>query len=317
MRAELEQLRILLIVTEAGSFTAAAAQRNADVSAISRAIHDLEQRIGVSLFERLPGGVRLTDAGQSYVASARDILERHEQAALHARRAARLRSLHLSLGFVWSETSKHMVELLRTFATDLPTISVNLVEAGNDELIAKVRSDRLDAAITATDPPPFPRLKVVPHLASMPLWLESIAAVLPTVDELRSLDWSDLACKRLLCRATDDWPRFVRHVERMGGPTLVFEPHAVSQEGVLGLVAAGLGWTLIPTSFSHLLPNDLRVVPITSVGTDHRPRCENGALVFITLMSDSDQFLTYHLDDGTDVPIDMAVFRALDEASRA
>jgi hypothetical protein len=50
--------------------------------------------------------------------------------------------------------------------------------------------------------------------------------------------WADLAGARLLCRTVDDWPRFARHVERLGGPRLAFEPHAVSQEGVLGLVAA-------------------------------------------------------------------------------
>lgn len=52
------------------------------------------------------------------------------------------------------------------------------------------------------------------------------------------------------------------------------------------------------------------------VGTDHTPQCENGALVFITLFSDCDQFLTYHMADGSDVPIDISVFRALDQASR-
>ncbi len=40
---DLRHLRIVIAVAEGGSFTAAANERNADVSAISRAVHDLEQ----------------------------------------------------------------------------------------------------------------------------------------------------------------------------------------------------------------------------------------------------------------------------------
>lgn len=159
-----------------------------------------------------------------------------------------------------------MVNLLRSVAVDFPTLAIELVEVGNDELAARVRTDRLDVAIAATDPPPLPRLKSIDALATMPLWLEPLSAVLPATRNAVQVTWTELAAERLLCRAIDDWPRFVRHVERLGGPTLAFEPHAVSQGSLLGLVEAGLGWTLIPESLSHLLPLGVRKVPITSAG---------------------------------------------------
>ena len=51
-------------------------------------------------------------------------------------------------------------------------------------------------------------------------------------------------------------------------------------------------------------------------GSDHRPMSGPGADVFVTLQSTNDEFLVYHLDDGSTFPIDMAVLRELDSASR-
>lgn len=256
----------MVAATDCGSLSGAARKLNTEVSAVSRAVRELESDLGVALFDRLPRGVQLTEAGASYVSSARDILERFERAGLNARQAGSGRSLPLSLGFVWSVTSKPMVELLRAFTTDLPTVAVAVVEAGNDDLVARVRSGRLDVAISATDPPPLTRLKPVEGLSTLPVWIEPLADVVPQDSPLKVATWGDLVEARLLCRSVDDWPRFVRHVERLGGPTLTFEPQAVSQEGILGLVAAGLGQTIIPASLSHLLPAGVRAVPIVSPG---------------------------------------------------
>lgn len=266
MRSDLDQLRLLLAIADRGSFTAAAGERNMEVSAVSRSVRSLESALGVALFDRLARGVRLTIAGRSYVASARDILYRYERAGLDARQASSGRPMHLEVGLVWSATSKPVVDLFRRFAADCPNVAVAAVEAGNDDLIEQVRSGRLDVAIAATDPPPLHRLKPVSALSVLPLWLEPLSAVVPANVALEKASWDDLATARLLCRTVDDWPRFVSHVVRLGGPTLTFEPQAVSQEALLGLVAANLGWTLAPASLSHLFSSDVRSVPIVSQG---------------------------------------------------
>lgn len=257
-----------MAAADRGSFSAAAMHLNIEISAVSRAVRDLEDSIGVAIFERLPRGVRLTGPGDIYVSSARDIIQRYERASVNARLAVVGRVLHLSIGFPWSAASKPMVGLLRSFAEDLPASAVAVVEVANDELLDRVRTGTLDVAIAATDPPTLPRLKSVGVLSTLPLWLEPLTAVGPATLNVALVTWADLAKVRLLCREIDDWPRFVRHVERLDGTRLVFEPHAVSQEGVLGLVAAGLGWALLPSSLDHLLPADVRAVPVTSTGAE-------------------------------------------------
>jgi DNA-binding transcriptional LysR family regulator len=152
--ADLKHLRIVIAAAECGSFSSAALQLNTEVSAVSRAVRELEDDLGVALFERLPRGVRLTEAGRSYVVSAGEVIERYERASVDARRAGAGQVLQLAIGLVWSAASKPVVQLLRAFAADFRTVGVELLEGANDGLTDRVRSGRLDVAIAATDPPP-------------------------------------------------------------------------------------------------------------------------------------------------------------------
>jgi DNA-binding transcriptional LysR family regulator len=167
--ADLRHLRVVIAAAECGSFSSAALQINSDVSAISRTVRDLEEILGVALFERLPRGIRLTAAGDSYVASAREILARCERAAIEARLAGTGRALQLTIGSPCSATSKPFNKLLRSFAARSSDIAIEVVEADNNELINRIKSGRLDIALAATDPPPMPRLKELEMLSTRPL----------------------------------------------------------------------------------------------------------------------------------------------------
>lgn len=68
-------LRVLRQIAESGSFTAAAAHLGYTQSAVSRQAAALERSAGTALFERLPGGVRLTPAGLTLLRHARTILD--------------------------------------------------------------------------------------------------------------------------------------------------------------------------------------------------------------------------------------------------
>lgn len=67
----LRQLALVLAVAEAGSIQAAAAELHLGQPAVSRSVRALERRLGVELFERLPRGVRPTEAGEVVLAFAR------------------------------------------------------------------------------------------------------------------------------------------------------------------------------------------------------------------------------------------------------
>jgi DNA-binding transcriptional LysR family regulator len=72
---ELRHLRYFLAVGEEQHYGRAARRLCVAQPALSRQIQDLENEIGFVLFERLPRGVKLTDAGKLFLNDARRILE--------------------------------------------------------------------------------------------------------------------------------------------------------------------------------------------------------------------------------------------------
>src|SRR6059058_1857407 len=85
---ELRHLRYFVAVAEERSFVNAARRVRVAQPAISKQIHDLEGELGVALFHRLPRGVRLTRAGETFLVDARRTLDAAEHAVVSARGAA-------------------------------------------------------------------------------------------------------------------------------------------------------------------------------------------------------------------------------------
>lgn len=284
-RIELRQLQCAITVEQSGSFTGAARRLGMTPSALSRCVRDLEDQLGVSLFERLPRGVRPTHAGMAFIASASDVLAGLNAAERAARDAGNGSEGALRIGFVWSFATGPVVELLGRYAAAHPNVALHSIEDGQEALFARVTRGDLDVALTATDPPPFAPLRPLGDLRNLPLWIEPLRAVLPGGEPNDVVTWDDLATRTLICRPDDDWRRFIEHVERLGGPVLRFEPQSVSREGFFGLVAAGLGATIIPDSLSRFASIDVRVVPIAEEGAAIQieavwhPRTDNPALV--------------------------------------
>src|SRR5579863_5993493 len=70
----LDQLRILVAVAEAGSFSAAARSLDRVQSAVSQSIQTLETTLGLVLFDRSGKTPQLTDAGRALVSDARALI---------------------------------------------------------------------------------------------------------------------------------------------------------------------------------------------------------------------------------------------------
>ncbi len=77
-----DDLRFFLAVARAGRYTHAAVHMKTDATTIGRRVQGLEQRLGVKLFDRIAGGMRLTPAGQDLLVQA----EQMEQVALSIER---------------------------------------------------------------------------------------------------------------------------------------------------------------------------------------------------------------------------------------
>lgn len=126
----LDQLRILVTVADAGSFTAAARRMNRAQSVVSYALANLETTLGISLFERGRRRPTLTEAGQAVLADARQVARAVDE--LRARATGLIQGLEASVALavdVMFPTGR-LVEILEAYAAEFPTVSLRLrVEA--------------------------------------------------------------------------------------------------------------------------------------------------------------------------------------------
>jgi molybdenum-dependent DNA-binding transcriptional regulator ModE len=99
MNLDLGSLRSVIAAAEHGSFRQAATALNLKQSALSRRIRHLEDQVGVSLFERSSGGVRLTPAGESMAHAARRLFEEIDDMIKASQLAGRGKTGVLKAGF--------------------------------------------------------------------------------------------------------------------------------------------------------------------------------------------------------------------------
>jgi len=127
----IDQLKVFLTVVEAGSFTAAAKRLGRAVSAISYTIANLEQQLGVSLFDRAQTRTpKLTAAGSAVLSKAKVVAVGIDD--LRASVRALLKGLEPEVTLVVDVMlpSERLVDAVRAFETTFPTVKLRLhVEA--------------------------------------------------------------------------------------------------------------------------------------------------------------------------------------------
>src|SRR5215471_2349402 len=123
----LDQLRVLLAVAEVGSFAGAGRKLGRATSAVSYAIANLEAQLGVLLFDReRTRKPRLTEAGRTVLAEARAIATGID--GLRAKVSGLLHGLEAEISLVLDMMlpSARVVDALKAFRAEFPTVSLRL-----------------------------------------------------------------------------------------------------------------------------------------------------------------------------------------------
>jgi DNA-binding transcriptional LysR family regulator len=106
---ELRHLRYFVAVGEEQHYGRAAKRLRLAQPALSRQIQDLEREIGFRLFDRLPRGVKISEAGKLFLNDARRILQEVNDATARAERIASSLAGTLRIGFVQSMSWRGIV----------------------------------------------------------------------------------------------------------------------------------------------------------------------------------------------------------------
>jgi DNA-binding transcriptional LysR family regulator len=248
---ETRELRYFVTVAEELHFSRAAERLGIAQPPLSRAIQQLERRLGVTLLDRNRRGVTLTGAGQVLLDEARAILDSAEAAARRTRRAATATN-RLTLATKAGANHELLRELLDAYAAEPGAAEIDVVLCGMGDQARMLRDGRADVAFMQR---PFDSLA---GFDTEDVLTEQQIAVVPAAHPLAarpSLLMADLSDVPGLPVAR--WPRQDGTYEDGPGP----EIHDLSQ--LAQLIALGHTMAVICASARTWLWGAHAAVPLT------------------------------------------------------
>ncbi|WP_168790289.1 LysR family transcriptional regulator [Paraburkholderia aromaticivorans] len=243
---ELRHLRYFVAVAEHASVRGASEQLHVTQPAISRQIQDLEETLGVALFERTPRGLKLTLAGDAYLREARGILKQVESAARVAQRIAAGVSGHVRMGFVENAVWGGLVpNALQAFQQAAPQVGIELTPMNTPEQLGAIDAGQLDGGFIY-------HFGALPEqFVSLPLLENGVVLAAPVAwsfGRRKSVRAAQLAGKPFITFPRRVYPayydRLIGACER-AGLTLDVVQEVSTEAAILSLVSAGVGAAIV------------------------------------------------------------------------
>ncbi|MGX1788279.1 LysR substrate-binding domain-containing protein [Bosea sp. NPDC055332] len=295
---ELSQLRCFVAVAEELHFGRAAARLNMTQPPLSRQIQILERVLDVVLLERSNRTVKLTPAGQSFLAEARRLLKLAESAALLAKRVANGKAGSINIGFTATSAYSYVPRLVAACRRELPDVEVALMEMVSGDQLKRLDSGEIDIGLLR---PPIPRR----GLSAFRVMTEPLIAAIPAGHALardESVALADLAGEPFIMYAPYE-ARYFHDllVELFSRAGLVpnYVQHLAQIHSMLAMVHSGVGVALVPETAVNLRFSGVALRPLDL--PRHRP-----AELFFVSRDDNDNPL---------VPIVTALAREIAETS--
>ena len=143
----LRHLRYLLAVADHGGFTRAAQALHVSQPTLSQQIRQLEDSLGVELFDRTSRSVQPTDAGLAYIESARRVLIELDAGKRALHDVKDLSRGRLRLAMTPTFIAYQVGPLVRDYAARYPKIHLEVFELSMDDIEAGLADDSLDVAV--------------------------------------------------------------------------------------------------------------------------------------------------------------------------
>ena len=261
---ELRHLRYFVSVAEAENVSRAALKLHVSQPALSRQIRDLEDELGFLLLQRTAKSVRLTDAGRVFLAEARQVLKRSEEAVAKARAVATNAGGELPVGYAPTPAVRILPPTLRAFQAQLPKVRVRLHDLSSEEMVAGLRENKLEIAVLVRPTRAMLRGLRFEELARDAMCL-AVAPKHPLARR-RAVTLAQVADEPLVVFSRKDYPDYHELLDEMFTGTKLKLQIAEEHDSAASLIAAveaGVGVAISAKSLGCTAGPRLKLIPIS------------------------------------------------------
>jgi LysR family transcriptional regulator, benzoate and cis,cis-muconate-responsive activator of ben and cat genes len=263
---ELRHLRYFVAVAEAENVLRAATRKlHVSQPAVSRQIRDLEDELGVQLFERSGKAISLTEAGRLFLKEAGAVLERTDEAVRNVRAFAQAGETELHVGYSLTPSAHILSSAARAFQRAMPNVHVKLHDWSNEEIAVGLRDGRLKVALVA---------RVLERGEFRDFRFEELLrqhvrlAVPPThpFARRRSVSLADAAQQPFVGLTREDFADYSGYLATLFAPVKnkprVVEEHD-SMTSVISAIEAGTGVGIAVDALGYAFGNRVKLVRLT------------------------------------------------------
>ena len=261
---EIRHLRYFMRVAQELHFGRAAEILGVSQAPLSQQIAQLEERIGVRLFDRTTRRVTLTPAGQVFLARSGETLLRFEDAIDEVRSVGGLNAGRLKIGAMPSALYSVLPLALRALSARTPAVQFDMNFHTTEEQLPLLTDRRIDVAFIRPS-------RSMSGFQTLEVHREGFAAVLPAHSPLarrQILHIRDLKDEKFIgfsdIRGVGYQGTVLRHCRDAG-----FTPQVVQRvshtKAVVALAAAGIGVGIVPRWVEHEPLDGLAVRPLAEL----------------------------------------------------
>lgn len=255
---ELRHLRYFIMLAEVQSFTKAADKLFTAQPSLSQQIKDLEQEVGVALFDRSARQIRLTAEGEAFLPHAMSAIESAKLAVAAARQIAQQKDNQIHIGFLNVAELKVMPNILAQLKQTIPDLKIHVHSLTCTEQIQKLKNAELDLSFTRyyIDHPDFDNQ----HVLTEQIYLVGAAYLYPTE---RVLKLQELKNHTLIMCEKNASPVFYDKLNRLveftqQQPSQMLWVTNVMQH--LNLINMGMGLSFIPHYLLKFLNDSIKII---------------------------------------------------------
>lgn len=237
---ELNQLKYFSAVAETQNISLAAKKLHVSQPSLSMTIGRLEDDLGIPLFDRVGGKIRLNRIGKNLLQNTNQILQQIDQMYAKAAEQAGAETGEVSFGISEAGLATH---LIHTYLNQHPSLTFRQTIGSRDQLCRQLETGQLDFAIIKD-------LKATKAIDCTPLLTEEIMALVPLNHPLASSPDHCVSAKTLLnypfaLNASDlstdgEFHRLFEGYEKEPKIQLISQESTVVRDAIYGGIGVGL-----------------------------------------------------------------------------